>query len=940
MGLRGELPGQITSFIGRASTLELTRQLLAEHRLVSLIGPGGCGKTRLAIEVARRTGPCTVCFVDLSGLSDPGLVPGAVASALGLAEIPGKEPLASLADQLLDRELLVLLDNCEHLVGTCADLADVLLRHCPGVRLLPTSRERLGLPGETVVTVGGLELPKGSGVVSVRSLERSEAGRLFVERARAARPGLSLDEDDVRAVVAICERLDGIPLALELAAARVSMLSVGAIVERLSDWSGLLGRTGRTGPPRQQSLLASIEWSCNLLSHKERLLLYRLSIFASGFGLGAAEVVGSGGEVRSDEVFELLASLVEKSLVEASPEAERFRLHETVRAYAAARLEAQGATAAARDRHLGYFIGLAKAVAPTFWISGPAGSWRTLQADLDNVRAALDWAAESKQIDPGSEIMGAAGELFYARCLRTEAARRCQEMLAADLAPGRQAAALAWASLCSENLDPATSLQLAEELTAQGRSLGDLTMVARGLVNEAYAYSLGNPRRAVTLLDKALPLARSLRQDDLIVHGLVCQCVTYKWFARPREAVAFAEEALQVAERAGWEWGVMRARAALALAAVWAGQLQRALQEAEIVTSYGEERSYPLLAVLGGIVLSEVAYHQGDQGAAAAAERARVTALASGDLFNAASTEVVKGRALISLGQVHEGDELVERAYTKLEAFGLAQAHVDVLADLVEIALRQGDKAVARRHLAACNSRTSGADEPLVSLARRAGARLARADGEFSRANTLACDGLRLAYGGGGLLHVIDLLELVAIGLVDLGRPTEAARLLGAAESQRDLIGYVRSVPARDEMAPVIAGAQEALGQDDFDLTVAEGRALALGEAIGYALRGRGNRTRASSGWDSLTPSERRVASLVGQHLSNAEIAERLFISIPTVKSHLSRTFAKLGVANRGQLAGVAHQRAARAEDHGSFSVTMRAPLAASARGFRGRKER
>ena len=314
MGLLGELPGQLTSFIGRASTLDVTRQLLAEHRLVSLVGPGGCGKTRMAIEVAReaQASPCAVRFVDLSALSSPGLVAGAVASALGLRELPGKEPLAGLAEQLSDQGLLVLLDNCEHLVGACAELADVLLRYCPGLRMLATSRERLGVPGEAVVTVGGLDLPEPSPLGPVCGVERSEAGRLFVERARAARPGLTVSEDEAFAIAGICERLDGIPLALELAAARANMLSVGAILERLSDRFGLLRGTGRTGPPRQQSLLASIEWSCDLLSDKERGLLYCLSVFASGFSLAAAEAVCAGGEVDREEVFGLVASLVEK----------------------------------------------------------------------------------------------------------------------------------------------------------------------------------------------------------------------------------------------------------------------------------------------------------------------------------------------------------------------------------------------------------------------------------------------------------------------------------------------------------------------------------------------------------------------------------------------------------------------------------------------------
>jgi len=363
------LPAQLTSFIGRGSAIELVRRQLVEHRLVSVVGPGGCGKTRLAIEVGRDvTGqrPDGVFFVDLSGISDPGLVPGAVLGVLGLRAAPGRDPVGVMVTQLSERDVLLVLDNCEHLVEACASLAGALVLGCPRIWALATSRERLGVEGEVTVPVGGLELPDHHRRGCDDWLENSEAGRLFIDRAMTACPGFGLDRSGVAAVAQICERLDGIPLALELAAARARLMSVHAIAAGLSDRFHLLVGGGRAGPSRQKTLLASIEWSCALLREEERALLRRLSVFASGFGLAAAEAVCAGGEIEDRDVLGLLTSLVDKSLVQVDPGADRFRLHETMRSYAGAALDADGGTKSTRDRHLGYFTGLVKAVQPKF----------------------------------------------------------------------------------------------------------------------------------------------------------------------------------------------------------------------------------------------------------------------------------------------------------------------------------------------------------------------------------------------------------------------------------------------------------------------------------------------------------------------------------------------------------------------------------------------
>ena len=362
-----------------------------------------------------------MCFVDLSGLSDPDLVPSAVVSALGLRGAPGRGPVEVLVSQLGDREVLVLLDNCEHVVGACAALADAMVRGCPGAGSWPPRANASASPARQWWRWAAWSSPWRPGTARRAGSSAPEPGGC--SSTGRARPGLtSPSTAPVPSLLpGFCERLDGIPLALELAAARVAIMSVGAIAEALSDRFRLLVARDRTSPPRHRTLLGSIEWSCGLLGGDERLLFHRLSVFASGFTLAAAEVVCAGGEIEREEVLELLTSLVDKSLVQALPGADRFRLHETMRAYAGTALEADGVTAAVRDRHLDYFTDLAKALGPETWTTEFYAASAALRQDLDNVRAALDWSMESKKFDAGAGLIGALGNFFLLLGLHCEA---------------------------------------------------------------------------------------------------------------------------------------------------------------------------------------------------------------------------------------------------------------------------------------------------------------------------------------------------------------------------------------------------------------------------------------------------------------------------------------------------------------------------------------
>jgi predicted ATPase/transcriptional regulator with XRE-family HTH domain len=369
----GNLPLALTSFIGREEEQSEVRALLGAARLVTLTGAGGAGKTRLALAVARELlgdYPQGVWLVELAPLADPALVPQAVAQALGLREEAGQPILGTLLGHLKERHLLLVLDNCEHLVSACAELATALLRACPSVRILATSREGLGVAGERLYRVPSLAAPPLGHLPPPERLGGYAAVALFVARAQERRAGFTLSAQNAPAVAAVCAQLDGLPLAIELAAARVGSLPVEAIAGRLDDRFRLLTGGPRTALPRQQTLQAALDWSYDLLTEPEQRLLHRLVVFAGGWTLEAAEVMGAGDGVESWEVLDLLGGLVNKSLVLLDEDADapdrvgRYRLLETVRQYGWERLGTSQEAARVRDRHLAYFLALAEEAAP------------------------------------------------------------------------------------------------------------------------------------------------------------------------------------------------------------------------------------------------------------------------------------------------------------------------------------------------------------------------------------------------------------------------------------------------------------------------------------------------------------------------------------------------------------------------------------------------
>jgi predicted ATPase/DNA-binding SARP family transcriptional activator len=435
------LPARLTSFVGRASELREVRDRLADTRLVTLVGPGGAGKTRLSTEIAAMLAGdgLTGWFVELAGIGESADVAGAVLTALGLREVRMLEsstghrpagtvdPMERLVETLASQRSLIVLDNCEHVIAAAADVADTLLASCPGLRILATSREPLAITGEVVFPVGPLELPAVTEAPEV--IGATDAARLFVDRARSAHSGFVIDEHNAATVAEICQRLDGLPLALELAAARLRSMTVQQIADRLDDRFRLLTAGSRTSMPRHRTLRAVVEWSWDLLEKTERVLARRLSIFAAGATVDSAtavcadpveagphRVVGSDAGLAAEDVLYVLASLVEKSLVEASQGADgapRYRMLETVRAYAAEKLAEAGESAGVHAAFDRYFLELAEEADPHLRGHDQVGWLARLTAEQDNIQAAVRHAADAGDADTGIRLSIAAG-WFYA----------------------------------------------------------------------------------------------------------------------------------------------------------------------------------------------------------------------------------------------------------------------------------------------------------------------------------------------------------------------------------------------------------------------------------------------------------------------------------------------------------------------------------------------
>ncbi len=550
------LPLQVTTFFGREAELAQLQQRLAEHRLVTLTGSGGVGKTRLSVRLAEEVlthFADGVWFVALASLSDPALVPQQAAAALGVRDEPGRPIVETLAAFLRDRQLLLVLDNCEHVLEASARLADALLHACPRLSLLVSSREALGVAGEAAFPVPSLPFPDPRHLPAAETLAGNVALRLFVDRARLVLPDYALDAGSAPAVARICQRLDGIPLAIEMAAARVNLLTAQQLADRLDDAFRLLTGGSRTALPRQQTLRETLDWSYKLLSEPERILLQRLSVFAGGASLEAIEAVCAeattddrrlttdlGGQqslssdvgrpssfIRPSSVLELLGSLVAKSMVLATrrPDGQtRYHLYEVVRQYAREKLNDGGDGERLRTRHRDYFAGFAHAVAKDARLTGQhLAATRTLTADRDNLRLALEWSFSepggANAVESGPHLVDKLFGLWPTHQEELAWLRRalawCQSRR--DVPPLLQAEMLGLASNRVARDDPPAALQQVQQAVDICRGLGPQAkrtlVISLFILGKTYAVDLGEIDQGIAPLAEAEALLQELGPD-------------------------------------------------------------------------------------------------------------------------------------------------------------------------------------------------------------------------------------------------------------------------------------------------------------------------------------------------------------------------------------------------------------------------------------------
>lgn len=891
--------------IGRDSELAELERMLGLTRLLTVTGTGGCGKTHLALELADRIcsrgEPLECVVVELASVASAEQLVDALLRALGARERFGSRPTQVLLDCVAQRRMLLVLDNGEHLTSALGRLTAELLDEAPELHVLVTSREPLEIPGETLFRLGALSLPEGG--VGISAVVRSDAGRLFVDRAAASNPAFALTPPVARAVAQICHELDGLPLALALAAARLDSLSPGEIAEGLSRRGRLAEAVGADGLPQHRSLSASLDWSYQLLGEQQQTVLRRLSTFSGGFTVAAAHAV-TAPEESETHVAGLLQALEAKGLIMPLPAKgnERWTLLQTVGEYAAEQLAAEGEREEIAERHLAWFHAYASQ-ADTLLLS--VDGHELIDEEGANLRLALDRAVEHDE--PGALDIAASLMRHW--------------ILAEHFEEG-YAASAAVLSVSDERAD------------AGARAVVHCGAGVIGLLNEDYAGAIANTRSGLALMAgvediDAQALCLQLSSMVLIQTGLDLE----EGFGNAERA---AELQRSIAEPVGLAFALVdlamagaisdrfdavriayeefltipvacehaRLRTWAELAAAWAevlvGSPVRGLAHADHALALeGDWPSMTYFQVIGFRIHALARLGRTEQALDEGA-RAMSRAQESGALQAMPAIELALVMAQFMHGDLDAADLGARRL---LE---ISQLHTLALVRelLARIALTRGDAAEADTHareLGAVADRSGSSRQH--ALAEFISGCAAVLSGETDHGRDLLHAALARNAELGLEREAADVLDELALLAAEVGDGARAARLAGASAATRARLGCAPMPGTRERLDA--AGAHFA-GREDaaaWDAAWAQGEATPLSDAIAYARRRRGPRDRSSAGWGSLTPAELEVSQLAASGISNPQIAEQLFIARSTVKMHLSSVYSKLHVANRTELA-------------------------------------
>ena len=799
------LPLQLTSFIGREQEIAELRTALGAHRLVTLTGSGGTGKTRLSLQVAAEvfdSFPDGVWFVELAPVSDPVLVPTTLANLLGLRESSEtKQSLSELiCGYLQNRKALLVFDNCEHLIESVARFVDQLLHACKQLKVLASSREALGVAGELAWHVPSLSLPDLHNLPAPESLSQYEAVRLFIERAALVQPHFSVTRENAPAIAQICYRLDGIPLALELAAARANVLSVEQIAKRLDDRFRLLTGGARTALPRQQTLRALIDWSYNLLAADERLLFLRLAVFSGGWSLEAAEAVCSGVGLEVDRVLDLLSQLVNKSLVAMMEENGEARYHalETVRQYAREKLFETEQAAFIRDRHLDYFIQLAEQGYKELDGKNDLIWLEKLETENDNFRTALSWSIESPDIDPQKalQLSGALPDFWDTRGYTSEGYRWLSETL--------------------------------KKAPVEPTSQRCRVLYGAGLMcNRLSQYS-----DAATYLEESLRLARQFNIAPLIIRNLNFSANIMEDRVEAKKRYAESIALARVTRNQAW--------LALSLG-VWASnysdnipETTRNIQEArEIAEKLGNARTRSFVLWVYGAI--EMRRNNHDPAAAMLTESMRLSQLLK-DKHSTAHNFLTLGRVATRQADFDSALRYEEKSLQIFRDLSDRTCSMECLFHLGWNAYLAGTLSRAVEYLeeslAICREI---AFTEAIAMSTFVLGRIAILHGELHNAKLFLLEALdALKKSPDSLYFLAYCLEAVcAFPGIASGR---AAKLLGRAEAIREKNGYFLPVAERHLVDPVGEKLQAELGKEAFNSALAAGKALTCEQAIDEAI--------------------------------------------------------------------------------------------------------
>ena len=808
------LPFQLSSFVGRSKELLDIAGLIASNRLTTLVGPGGMGKTRLSLNIGEqvlRDYAHGVWFVELAPIADALLLPRTVAIALGLSDEPQRPVIDMLSDYLHRKNMLLILDNCEHLVDACAQIADILLKKCPHLKILATSREALNIVGEAVYQVPSLQVPNMQQLVE--DFRNYESVRLFEERARLAKTDFSLTAENTIPIAQICTRLDGIPLAIELAAARVNLFSIEQIATQLQESLALLTGGSRTALPRHQTLQAAIDWSYDLLLPREQIFFQRLSVFVNGWTLEAAQAVASDEKIKSEAIVDLLAQLIKKSLVHTKEQqgTTRYQMLETIRQYACEKLRASGDSEATQDRHLAYFVRLAERAEPylrgfemVMWLD-------QFESELDNLRAALRWAQET-EVEAQLRLASALLWFWHIRGHRYEGIDWLEQGLSIEVMERGDG-----------SITSSRAMIRGKALNASGELMGES--------------SIG---KAAERFEESLELFKQLGTPGK--HGMAFALNGLARWTDTKTRKAMQEQSLILFRDVGDKFGAAECLMPLAAYARLEGDFARARalgkEQLALYNEIGDRDGVAIAhAELGNTSLVEGDYQQ----AMKLYERSLAGFREVGNKWGIVLVLSCLSIAEKGLGNHEQATRTLEEALAMAQALGDKSLIADRLDDLGKVAWVQGDyELAANRYKEELGMSREAENKDATASALLGLGRVAQSQENLAAAHSFYSEAIMVARETGKAWIVAKHLAALANLILAQKQPEKAARVFGAIENLVPYIGLEMSIEERAEYERARIATYGALGEETLAVALAKGQALTMEQAIAYAFEDSG----------------------------------------------------------------------------------------------------